>query len=61
MSKYDILPDFECRNRILNVKIRYSAPFLMSKFDFYVKIRYSSPFLMSNRILYVKIRYSAPV
>ena len=48
MSKYDILPDFECQNRILNVKIRYSAPFLMSKFDFYVKIRYSAPFLMSK-------------
>ena len=26
MSKYDIQPDFECQNRILNVKIRYSAP-----------------------------------
>ena len=25
MSKYDIRPDFECQNRILNVKVRYSA------------------------------------
>ena len=25
MSKYDILPRFECQNSILNVKIRYSA------------------------------------
>ena len=25
MSKYEIRPQFECQNRILNVKIRYSA------------------------------------
>ena len=25
MSKYDIRPNFECQNRILNVKVRYSA------------------------------------
>ena len=31
MSKYDIRPQFECQNRILNVKIRYSARFRMSK------------------------------
>ena len=34
MSKYDIQPYFECQNRILNVKIRYSASVLMSKWDF---------------------------
>ena len=26
MSKYDIQPQFERQNRILNVKIRYLAP-----------------------------------
>ena len=31
MSQYDIRPDFECQDRILNVKIRYSAQFRMSK------------------------------
>ena len=34
MSKYDIQPDFECQNRILNVKIRHSAQVRMSKSDF---------------------------
>ena len=34
MSKYDIRPQLECQNRILNVKMRYSAPFRMSKYDF---------------------------
>ena len=34
MSKYDIGPQFECQNSILNVKIRYSATVLMSKLDF---------------------------
>ena len=34
MSKYDIPPDFECGNRILNVKLRYSAQVQMSKKDF---------------------------
>ena len=31
MSKYDIPLQFECQNSILNVKIRYSARFWMSK------------------------------
>ena len=31
MSKYDIRPQFKCQNRILNIKIRYSARFRMSK------------------------------
>ena len=34
MSKNDIRPYFECQNWILNVKIRYSAPIRMSKYDF---------------------------
>ena len=34
MSKFDIRPEFECQNRILNVKIRYSARIRMSKWDF---------------------------
>ena len=31
MSKYDSQPKFECQNRSLNVTIRYSARFRMSK------------------------------
>ena len=31
MSKSDIRPEFECQNRISNVKMRYSAPDRMSK------------------------------
>ena len=34
MSKFDIRSQFERQNRILNVKIRYSARILMSKLDF---------------------------
>ena len=34
MSIYDIPPDFECENRILNVKLRYSAQVRMSKKDY---------------------------
>ena len=34
MSKFDIRPEFERQNRILNVKIRYSAQVRMSKLDF---------------------------
>ena len=33
MSKYNILPQFKCQIRILNVKILYSASVRMSKFD----------------------------
>ena len=33
MSKYDIWPQFECQNRILNVKILYWASVGMSKYD----------------------------
>ena len=35
MSKFDIRPEFECQNRILNVKIQYSVQVRMSKQDFY--------------------------
>ena len=34
MSKFDIRPEFECQNRILNIKIRYSPLIRMSKWDF---------------------------
>ena len=33
MSKYNIWLRIECQNRIVNIKIRYSAPFRMSKYD----------------------------
>ena len=39
MSKYDICPDFECQNRVVNVEIQHSAQFQgqigfrMSKYD----------------------------
>ena len=33
MSKYDIRPQFECQNRILNVKIRYSADLECQKME----------------------------
>ena len=60
MSKYDIGPDFECQNRILNVKSTIFVPsgnvkigFRMSKFDI------QPQFECQNRILIVKIRYLA--
>ena len=34
MSKYNISPQCECQISILNVKIRYSALFRMSKEDY---------------------------
>ena len=34
MSKCDIWPKIECQNKILNIKMRYSAPVRMSKKDF---------------------------
>ena len=34
MSEYEIRSHFECKNRILNVKIRNSVPDRMSKWDF---------------------------
>ena len=38
MSKYDIRPDFKCQNRILNVKVRYSASVRMPNMILNVKI-----------------------
>ena len=67
MSKFDIRPEFECQNRISNVKMRYLARIRMSKnkdekrktknekFD----IR--SKFECQNKILNVKIRYLARI
>ena len=48
MSKYDIQPDFENQNRILNVKVRYSASVRMPNMILNVKIRYSSHFRISK-------------
>ena len=48
MSKYDIPPDFECQNSILNVKVRYSASVRMPNMILNVKIRYSAHFRISN-------------
>ena len=54
MSKFDIQPYFECQNRIFNVKIRYSAPVRMSKWDFECQNMYSARFECQNRISNVK-------
>ena len=48
MSKYNIWPDFECRNRILNVKVQYSASVRMQNMILNVKIRYSARFRISK-------------
>ena len=48
MSKYDIRPYFECQNRILNVKIRYSAQFECQYKILNVKILYSASVGMSK-------------
>ena len=56
MSKYDIRPDFERQNRILIVKVRYSASVRMTNMILNVKIRYSAHFQIKNRILNVEMR-----
>ena len=48
MSKFDIRPEFECQNRILNVKIRYSPEFECQNRILNVKIRYSARIRMSK-------------
>ena len=48
MSKYDIQPDFECQNRILNVKVRYSTSVRMPNMILNVKIRYLAHFRISK-------------
>ena len=62
MSKFDIRSQFECQNRNLNVKIRYSARIRMSKLDFECQnIDIRPEFECQNRILNNKIRYSARI
>ena len=34
LSKCDIQTEFECQNMISNIRMRYSAPIRMSKYDF---------------------------
>ena len=47
MSKFDIRPEFECQNRISNVKMRHSARIQLSNRILNVKIRYSVRVRMS--------------
>ena len=55
MSKCDIRPEFECQDRISNVKIRYSAPVRMSNFDTWPE------FKCQNRISNVKNAIFGPI
>ena len=55
MSKCDIRPEFECQDRISNVKIRYSAPIRMSNFDIWPE------FKCQNRISNVKNAIFGPI
>ena len=55
MSKCDIRPEFECQDRISNVKIRYSAPVRMSNFDIW------PAFKCQNRISNVKNAIFGPI
>ena len=56
MSKYDIRHQFECPNRILNVKIRYSTSVPMTKKDFAIQNTIFGPSVNVNiRFLNVKI------
>ena len=55
MSKCDIRPEFECQDRIKNVKIRYSAPVRMSNFDIWPE------FKCQNRISNVKNAIFGPI
>ena len=61
MSKYDIRPDFECQNRVMNVEIqlwpssKVKIGFRMSKYDI------PPDFECGNRILNGKLRCSAQV
>ena len=48
MSKYEIRSQFECQNRILNVKIRNSVPDRCQNRILNVKIRNSVSFRMSK-------------
>ena len=55
MSKCDIRSEFECQDRILNVKIRYSAPVRMPNFDIWPE------FKCQNRISNVKNAIFGPI
>ena len=61
MSKFDIRPQFECRNGILNVKICIRPGFECQNRISNVKRDIQSQLECQNRILNVKIRFSAPV
>ena len=61
MSKYDIQPDFECQNRILNAKYGIWPHFECQNLIFMSKYDIRPHFECQNRILHVKIRYSASI
>ena len=48
MSKYNIVPQFECQNSILNIKIPYSAPVGCQNRILNVKILYKASVGMSK-------------
>ena len=49
MSNYDIRPDIECQNRVLNVEIQHSAQFQGQNRILNVKLRYSAQVRMSKK------------
>ena len=61
MSKFDILPQFECRNRILNVKFDVWPSFECQNRTLNVNCDIQSQLECQNNILNVKIRYSASI
>ena len=61
MSKFDIRPQFECRNGILNVKICIRPGFECQNRISNVNCDIQSQLECQNRILNVEIRYSASV
>ena len=65
MSEFDIWPEFECQNKISNVKMRYSARIRMSKNEKgktkNEKFDIRSKFEGQNKILNVKIRCLARI
>ena len=62
MSKYDCPTQFECQNRILNIKIAFSDSVRMSKYDFECQ---NTIFQLSSNVkvafLKVKIAFSDSV
>ena len=62
MSKFDIRPQFECQNRISNVKNLIFGPSSNVKIGFRMsKCDIRSKFECQKRILNVKIRYLARI